>query len=210
MARFTLYLSDMLISLPSKLHSICREETGQGIELSALWCFRRNSPFQTFQKLTIGNPKSWHSSGLLESSVCTCSSPHLPSTSDWCYFLSHLAAQHCHLLELPQFSDTLHLKFLFFLSCPFIMSPPHKVIKKCCLLLLQSTCGQHWLTQSAIRAAVSSVTEIVEQQGIHLPGNTEEAQGKALKGLLGCCRCHNSLVIWILLLSNLGIVNMWV
>lgn len=36
MARFTLYLSGMLISLPSKLHSICREETGQGIELSAL------------------------------------------------------------------------------------------------------------------------------------------------------------------------------
>lgn len=36
MARFTLYLSGVLFSLPSKLHSICREEFGQGIELSAL------------------------------------------------------------------------------------------------------------------------------------------------------------------------------
>lgn len=29
-------LSGMLISLPSKLHSICREKTGQEIELSTL------------------------------------------------------------------------------------------------------------------------------------------------------------------------------
>lgn len=29
----------------------------------------------------------------------------------------------CHLLKLAQFSDTLLLKFQFFFSCPFIMSP---------------------------------------------------------------------------------------
>lgn len=133
--------------------------------------------------------------------------------------LAQICIISCHLLLFniviswmsPQFSDTLLMKFLFFLNCPFIMSPPHKVIKKSCLL--PGITEHMWTTLTC--TVCNKNSSFLSDRNSRARGHSSPREhwggsGQSTEGALGCCRCRNSLVIWILLLNNLGIVNVWV
>lgn len=194
----------MLISLSFKLHSICREETGKWTPCIVM--------FQ--EEFAIADlPETYHRKSkelaflriLGKLSVplqlpTFCMLPWICIISYHLLLFNIAVSEACPVLwyTTPEISGFLQLSF-------------HNVTPPQSQEILSFAFTEHmWAAltcTTAVRAAVSSVTEIVEQQGIHLLGNT---WGKALKGLLECCRYNNSLVIWILLLSNLGIVNMWV